>query len=719
MLKTNQIVVIALLAFVLLCACLTMDLALGVVVWQTRSSVVQPTPTVVGQPRPLPTPVPDFFFPLATPAPAEPTPEGRAGSESPKVATPSATGSPTAPMPADHSATLRALSEAQIPDRDLYRLAEQLKKLPGPIRQTVTDQPRLYKVGDRDIFWVSDQSKKQYFRVIAELRYATPHVYVWVEQGVNVSDADLKKSADVFENKIYPTNRRYSGSEWTPGIDADPHLFILHARGMGQGVGGYYSSADEYPREIDPYSNEHEMFYINVEAYRPGTATYEGVLAHEFQHMIHWNEDKSEEVWVNEGLAELAAVLNGYDGDRATTLFTANPDVQLNAWAEDPLQAAPHYGNAYLFTQYCVQRFGAGLMRAVVAEPADGRDGYEKVLEQHADGQTFDDVFRDWVIANYLDDPKLDDGRYGYTDLTVHASPVARIQRTPDEWQDAVHQYAADYVELLPSGSPTVTVTFQGSLTVPLIAGLVHSGRYAWWANRSDGGDTTLTRPFDLTGVTGATLKFWTWYDIEADWDYAYVEASTDNGKTWDMLPGRYTTTTNPNGNNFGNAWTGQSVGATTSLRSVQALSGRPTTHGPEWVEEQVDLTPYAGQQVLLRFEYITDDALNTPGWLIDDIRIPEINYRDDAEAGDGGWLAQGFVRSDNVLPQRWLVQVIELGQQTGVRTLPVGPDGRGAVTIGGLGTRLNRAVVVISALAPKTTEVGWYRLEVQAGGEA
>jgi immune inhibitor A len=309
-------------------------------------------------------------------------------------------------------------------------------------------------------------------------------------------------------------------------------------------------------------------------------------------------------------------------------------------------------------------------------------------------------VFRDWVIANYLDDPKLSDGQYGYDQLTIHASPVTKLQRAPDGWQDTVHQYAADYVEILPSGSPTVTVTFQGSLTVPLVAGLAHSGRDAWWANRSDGGDTTLTRSFDLTGVTSATLNFWTWYDIEADWDYAYAEVSTDNGKTWDTLPGKYTTTTNPNGNSYGNAWTGQSVGA--------------TAHGPEWVEEQVDLTPYAGKQVLLRFEYITDDAFNAPGWLIDDIRIPELNYYDDVESGDGGWLAQGFVRSDDVLPQRWLVQVIDLGQQTEVHSLPVGPDGRGTLTIGGLGTRLDKAVVVVSALAPKTTEVGRYELDVQ-----
>jgi len=343
-------------------------------------------------------------------------------------------------------------------------------------------------------------------------------------------------------------------------------------------------------------------------------------------------------------------------------------------------------------------------LRDLVAESGNGLDGYSRVLERHGDGLTFDGLFGDWVIANFLDNPALEDGRFGYADLDVQVTPVVRLWRAPLEWQDTVHQYAADYVEILPSGSQTVTVTFEGSLTVPLVAGLVHSGSHAWWSNRSDGSDTTLTRQVDLRNVTGATLKFWTWYDLEADWDYAYVEASTDGGKTWDILPGRQTTDTNPNGNSFGNAWTGQS-------------KNDPSAEVPQWVEEQVDLSPYAGRQILLRFETITDDAVNNAGWLLDDITIPEIDFRDDVEAADGGWEAEGFIRSDNVLPQEWMVQVIELGESIEVRSVPVGPDGRGEVTIGGLGRRLDRAVVVVSGLTPKTTEVGQYGLTVRPAG--
>ena len=597
---------------------------------------------------------------------------------------------------------LQVLLSVPVPERDLYSLAARLKGVPTPIPRVVTTAPAERKVGDRETFWVSNQDAKAYFRVTAVLRYVTDHVYMWVQEGLEVDEAALKRSADVFEKQIYPTNRRLFGSEWTPGVDGDPHLHVLNARGFGQGVAGYYSSSDEYPREVDPFSNEREMFYINVDTLQPGTREYESVLAHEFQHMIQWYQDPNESTWVNEGAAELAAALNGYDDRRFTATFTRNPDIQLNAWGEAPGRSAPHYGAAYLFMTYFLNRVGPEAVRALIATPEDGILGYERVLAQFQPEMHFDDLFADWLVANYLDDPQLEDGRYGYRDLQVRAQPAQTMTTFPALRKDTVHQYAADYIVLRPDTPGDLRVRFQGDPTTRLTPNRPHSGRYHWWSNRADGANTTLTRAFDLSQVQTATLEVWLWYDIEEDWDYAYVEVSTDGGQTWETLPGRFTTTENPNGNSFGHAWTGRSGAATPSAPSI-------------WVQERVDLTPYAGQKILLRFEYITDDALNGPGLTIDDIRIPELGYYDDVESGDGGWIAEGFVRTDNVLPQRWLVQVIEQGAETRVRRIPVGPDGQAEFNITGVGDRIDQAVIVVSAVTPKTTETASYTLEVEA----
>jgi hypothetical protein len=162
----------------------------------------------------------------------------------------------------------------------------------------------------------------------------------------------------------------------------------------------------------------------------------------------------------------------------------------------------------------------------------------------------------------------------------------------------------------------------------------------------ADDSDLTLTRAFDLTGVPTATLVFQNWYEIENGWDYGYVLASADNGATWDFLETIYTSTANPYGNSYGPGLTG------TSGRSDSA----------EWAEQRTDLTPYAGGNVLIRFEYITDDAVYEDGWAIDDIAVPEIAYFEDFEDGNGDWETAGFVRHTNQLPHTFLVQAIRIG---------------------------------------------------------
>jgi hypothetical protein len=171
---------------------------------------------------------------------------------------------------------------------------------------------------------------------------------------------------------------------------------------------------------------------------------------------------------------------------------------------------------------------------------------------------------------------------------------------------------------------------------------------------------------------------------------------STDDGTTWQILRGPHTTEDNPNGNSYGWGFTGRSGGV------------------PIWIEEQIDLSGYAGQEILLRFEYITDDAVNYPGWAVDDIAIPELGYQDDVENGDGGWAAEGFVRTNNFVPQSYLVQLITFGSETTVQRLPLGQDqdARWRLSL----ADADHGVLTVSALAPVTTESAgyFYRIAVE-----
>ncbi len=598
--------------------------------------------------------------------------------------------------------TLQAIARTSLPERDLLDLAERLKGLPGPLPRTRTEAPPTYELGDQQVFWVHNVNTNAFFTATASLSYETPHAYWWVEDGSEVSAQDLAASAQIFEDQTYPTNHRYFGREWSPGVDDDPHVYVY--LGDVPGVGGYFSGPDEYTKEVRPHSNEHEMFYINLYNAEPGNDYFDGILAHEFQHMIHWAMDRNEETWVNEGLSELAGLVNGYDVGGSDQVFSRTPDTQLTAWPELG-DSAPHYGASYLFLAYFLGQYGPDAVQALVAEPANGVAGFDTILAQvDPAGRRFDELYADWVVANYLDDPDLADGRYGYRDLAIQRPSVAAQHSDfPQSLQATVHQYGTDYILLGgagrdSAGSPlNLTVEFTGSLVVPLVGNETHSGNYQWWSNRGDEADVTLTRAFDLSGLDQATLQAWTWYDLEVDYDYAYVEVSTDGGKSWTLLANEYTTTANPSDNSYGPALTGLSGGGETA----------------QWVQQSFDLSPYAGGPVLVRFEVVTDDTVNHPGLCLDGISIPELGYVDDAEQGDDNWQAEGWVRVADHIPQTFLVQLIEVGQETRVQRMALDEQMHGKLTLTGLGGELDHAVLVVSGLTPTTTEWASYRYRV------
>ena len=600
-----------------------------------------------------------------------------------------------APIPSERE-TARVVARTSIPERDLHALARLLLGITETQATPITTGPPDYVVGDELAFWVHDVAENSFFTSTAILRYETPHAYWWIEGGYDVPAESLARSAARFENQTYPTSRRYFGSEWTPGVDGDPHVYIF--LGDVPGVGGYYSGPDEYSTLVRPHSNEHEMFYINLENAMPGSNYFDGILAHEFQHMIHWAQDRNEDTWVNEGLSELAAHVSGYDVGGSDYAFSLTPDTQLTAWTALD-NSAPHYGASYLFLAYFLERYGEEAVRRLVSEQENGIAGFDAVLASMGDAhQSFEDLFADWLVANFLDSPRPAAGRYEYPSLSIEQPRyAARHFRYPVQERATIHQYAADYILL--EGEGDLTVKFEGSTVVPLIGNEVHSGEYQWWSNRGDDGDATLTRDFDLSNLEDATLKTWMWYDLETDYDYAYVTVSADKGESWDILANDHTTLTNPSGNSYGPSFTGTSGGR----------------DEPRWVQESFDLTPYAGQKVLIRFEVITDEALNHPGLALDDISIPELDYSDDAEEGNGGWQAQGWLRVGDQVPQDYVVQLITLGPETRVRVRQMALDeqNRGRITIPRLGQRADEAVLVISALAPVTTEPTAYSYEI------
>ncbi|MBI4200124.1 MAG: immune inhibitor A [Chloroflexi bacterium] len=609
------------------------------------------------------------------PAP-EATPEATA-TATPSVATAVVPGTP-------------AVGEASPPpERDLYALAERLRLKSGqPAQRVVNAAPVSYQEGRKDVFWVTNVRSRQVRQVTATLKLVSPHAYWYVDDAVNMRVDALRASARVFEEEVYPRVTAAFGTEWTPGVDNDIHLTILHT--VLQGLAGYYSSSDEYPASVHPYSNQREMIYIDSGAVPPGTREYLGTLAHELAHAIQWNADAAEETWVNEGLAEVAKELAGYPLSFRTS-FLAMPYISLTLWPGATESSGPHYGGASLFLLYLMELYGgAEGLRVLQGERLDGIRGVEAYLRRAGVLKGFREVFGDWIVANYLDDPR--GGVYSYPQRNLQVT-VSSVVNGPGTVKDEAQQYGARYFDLQ-LVAPQTTVTFQGQAWTPLFPDPTPDGGRCWWSNRGDSIDSTLTAKFSLPAREGIVLSYSLWYDVEEGWDYAYVEASTDGGATWDILAGELSSPVDPVGNAFGPGYTGESRG---------------------WRQDQVDLTRYAGREVLVRFEYVTDDAIHGAGLCLDQIAIPSLGFLDDAEDGDGVWEALGFVRVENRVPQTYVVRLIEMGERPSVRAIELDSEQKATFSIQGLGSRVPHAVLVVAPTAERTTLPATFEFQITA----
>ncbi len=581
------------------------------------------------------------------------------------------------------------VSPISTPDADHTSLEDMLSVEPPlrPFDYTVVnpDPPRRVTNAIRT-FWVADGTTGERREITARLRVQTEHAAMWIEEGVWHDVRQLEKAATFFETVVYSTTRAAFGSEWTPGVDNDPHIHILHTTNLGEGVLGYTSAADEFPRAQYPFSSQAEMIAVNLDYVEAASPTYYALLARQFQRLIQWFQDRNEERWVKEGLAELSVQLNGLDTGAPEQVYLEHPDTSLTAWGGEKAQREA----AFLFAAYFHEQFGDAGTRALTAEPLNGTAGFDAVLAELDAGLTFEDLFAEWLAANYLD--------------REQTALAAIYENYPVTLDTSVRQFGADYILL--RGDTDLRVRFTGATRTPLLDALPrrdtpHNEHHFWWSNRADESLTTLTHPFDLSGVERATLTYWTWYDIEPGYDHVTVEVSTDDGEQW-------------------------------QIRSYTGQSGAP----PGWIWEEIDLSPYAGREILVRVAYLTDEAISGQGFVIDDIAIPEIGYADDEETKTGGWEATGFVHSDNfvsrsgvravagatprhrgpygTMPQRYLALLIGIGDTVTVERLSVDENQTAEWTVPLSSKDWRKAVIVLSGLAPFTTQPATYQLVIE-----
>ena len=126
-----------------------------------------------------------------------------------------------------------------------------------------------------------------------------------------------------------------------------------------------------------------------------------------------------------------------------------------------------------------------------------------------------------------------------------------------------------------------------------------------------------------------------------------------------------------------------------------------------------MDLSQYAGKKVTLRFEYVTDAAVNGEGFVLDDLEIPEIGYFSDFEEDDGGWQAAGWTRIENVLPQTFRLALIRYDDQTTVENITLPADLAVDIPLH-IGGNVDEIILVVTGTTRFTRQPAAYHYEVQ-----
>ncbi|MEO8607245.1 MAG: PDZ domain-containing protein [Chloroflexota bacterium] len=694
----------------------------------------------------------------------------------------------------------------------------------------------IYKVGDKLQFWVNKAGQEMPVQITAELAGDSATAYVWVEDGTSYDPAKmgtLASQLDVIYNifRIQSNYGRVSTIPQAPSdldnlsvfampdVDNDPHIYILYASNLAGNRVTIFDPANSLEADYVPggFTNEHEMVLVNMSSF-PNTVplddpAYVNIITRQFYAAVAYYNNPAQTAWLGQAtsfnmLLQIQQLQNPKQG-----ITPDNFKPFLNA-PETPLTRLPGLGSVgqeigagQLFMRYVLQRFGFNVYQAMLVGSGNGLSALDDALHAYhiVDLVTGDpirarDVFADFVLANVLNHD-FGDGRYAYIepamkDLVV-LIPTATDRFNFDLPDQPLPQLGTNYVGLAATKATTFTVFFSGQENVarlPMPAGDV--GNHFYWSGSSTNRDTALTRAFDLTDVKTAQLTFDAWYNLIDGWNYAYIEVSADEGKTWKILPASSTRTFNAYALGYGPGFTGISTSekarpfpylgisldidgltitqivptgplANTKIKVGDTIAGydgkpwsgqqnllaflanydagdtvnfyiqrgktffdapvvlaaHPTRRKiPDavWMPQTVDLSAYAGKQIAVRFESISLPGNEDNGVALDNIRIPEIGFQDDAENGVPGWTLDGWQQTTNEVRQQFILQAAVVSQdasQTKVLHLLSPMD---TATSGQWDFTLQpnqKLVLAISGANENTTTLGSYNLSARAAG--
>ncbi|HET6953669.1 MAG TPA: M14 family zinc carboxypeptidase [Acidimicrobiales bacterium] len=209
-----------------------------------------------------------------------------------------------------------------------------------------------------------------------------------------------------------------------------------------------------------------------------------------------------------------------------------------------------------------------------------------------------------------------------------------------------------------------------------------HSESYYLYSGRADVSYKRVTNTIDLTGggVTDPTLRFFTSYDTERDWDFVFVEAHTVGEEDWTTLPDQNGHTTQNTGESCPEGWhTDPNDEIHPFLAHYQTFNGAGVACDPVgttgewnaatgrsngWQEWSIDLSGYAGKQVEVSISYASDWGVQGIGTWLDDVTV-STGATESFESGLGDWVVTGAPPGSADNPNDW-TRTTDVGYEEG-----------------------------------------------------
>jgi hypothetical protein len=496
------------------------------------------------------------------------------------------------------------------------------------------------------------------------------HIEVWVQDNlqfptgdprnpVAISDDQIAYLVDQFDNNIYPKESEFWRTPETrdgtnavlPGLIGLPDDYFVSSDGKDRVIalitnirdanffdptfpvytGGFFSGTinayyDRNVITIDSYDwanrvGPNDSPWRDSDPSNDRQFLYEGTFAHEYQHLLHGDQDPNEVNWVNEGLSDWTEWLVGYgipDGHWDTAQeFAEN---SLTTWGDqgNGEEILADYGEAFMFFHYVYRHYGEAAMHAIFENQGISIAGFNAALKEAKVHSTFARTYHNLAVARLV---LAKHGRYSLKDIP---SPVVLNEEafsTP-----GAPPWGSDYLRI--NHPKTLRkIKFNGIDAITKatawtsVADPLDSGNQVLWSGAGDEQDRFAI--FETTG--GGTLSFDTLYDLEEQWDFGFVQVSTDGGSTWESL-------TNADTRN-------DIVDEGYPAIKAELVDGEGFTGATDgWVHETFDLSAYSGP-ILVGFRFMSDwgtngnGVLENPNFYVDNIAVDGTQVSDGSNA--------------------------------------------------------------------------------------